>query len=96
MAEMEVLITPNIRPISDLRNNFNEIANICHAEQEPVFITKNGYGDLVIMSLDTYEAQQAQMELYRKLGEAEEQVKNAPLLSHDELFGKLGSVIISV
>ena len=80
---------PNIRPISDLRNNFNEIASICHTEQEPVFITKNGYGDLVIMSLATYEAQQAQMELYRKLSEAEEQAKSMPLLSHEEVFGKL-------
>lgn len=46
---------PQIRPITDLRNT-NEISEICHARQEPVFITKNGYGDLVIMSMETYEA----------------------------------------
>ena len=46
---------PQIRPITDLRNT-NEISEICHARPEPVFITKNGYGDLVIMSIETYEA----------------------------------------
>ena len=45
---------PKIRPITDLRNT-NEISDICHAKMEPVFITKNGYGDLVIMSIETYE-----------------------------------------
>ena len=45
---------PQIRPITDLRNT-NEISEICHARQEPIFITKNGYGDLVIMSIETYE-----------------------------------------
>lgn len=45
---------PQIRPITDLRNT-NEISEICHSKMEPVFITKNGYGDLVIMSIQTYE-----------------------------------------
>ncbi|MBN4067741.1 MAG: prevent-host-death protein [Alkaliphilus sp.] len=45
---------PQIRPITDLRNT-NEISDICHAKIEPVFITKNGYGDLVVMSIETYE-----------------------------------------
>jgi len=45
---------PQIRPITDLRNT-TEISEICHSIREPVFITKNGYGDLVIMSIDTYE-----------------------------------------
>ncbi len=45
---------PQIRPITDLRNT-TEISNACHAKREPMFITKNGYGDLVIMSIETYE-----------------------------------------
>ena len=45
---------PNIRPIKDLRNT-NEISEICHNSDEPVFITKNGYGDLVVMSMEVYE-----------------------------------------
>ena len=46
---------PQIRPITDLRNT-TEISELCHAKQEPVFITKNGYGDLVVMSIEAYEA----------------------------------------
>lgn len=45
---------PQIRPITDLRNT-NEISDACHSIDEPIFITKNGYGDLVIMSIETYE-----------------------------------------
>lgn len=46
---------PQIRPITDLRNT-TEISELCHAKREPIFITKNGYGDLVVMSMETYEA----------------------------------------
>jgi len=46
---------PLIKPITDLRNT-NEISEICNARKEPIFITKNGYGDLVIMSIATYES----------------------------------------
>ena len=46
---------PQIRPITDLRNT-NEISELCHAKKEPIFITKNGYGDLVVMSIETYES----------------------------------------
>ena len=45
---------PQIRPITDLRNT-TEISELCHAKPEPLFITKNGYGDLVVMSIETYE-----------------------------------------
>ena len=46
---------PQIKPITELRNT-SEISNLCHATQEPVFITKNGYGDLVVMSIEAYDA----------------------------------------
>ena len=45
---------PQIRPITDLRNTA-EISDICHASREPLFITKNGYGDLVVMSIEAYD-----------------------------------------
>ena len=45
---------PQIRPITDLRNT-TEISELCHAKNEPLFITKNGYGDLVVMSIEAYE-----------------------------------------
>ena len=60
-----------IRPISDLRNRTMEISEICHAEDQPVFITRNGKGDMVVMSQAHYERIQSLIELYQKLGEAE-------------------------
>jgi prevent-host-death family protein len=62
-----------IKPISDLRNNFNEISRLCHKEGQPVYITKNGKGDLVVLSLTAYEQEQARLELYEKLCIAEHQ-----------------------
>lgn len=80
---------PKIRPITDLRNT-TEISDVCHNCQEPVFITKNGYGDLVIMSIETYERQVAAIEIYKKLSIAEKQVKDKErLLDGDDVFKKL-------
>lgn len=67
---------PNIRPISDLRNKANEISEFCKGTREPVFITKNGIGDMVVMSIEIYEKQQAQLELYAKLAEAEAEINS--------------------
>jgi prevent-host-death family protein len=81
---------PIIKPISDLRNKFNEISDICHKEGEPVFITKNGEGDLVVMSLATYERQRTLIELYEKLSEAEyESMSGVTKISHEDVMKKL-------
>jgi prevent-host-death family protein len=83
-----------IKPISDLRNNFNEISEICHKEAEPVFITKNGQGDLVVMSIALFERQQALLELYQKLGEAEAESKSGVRRTpHGVLMKKLRTKI---
>ena len=76
-----------IKPISDLRNNFNEISELCHQEGEPVFITKNGQGDLVVMSLALYEKLESLIELYQKLGEAEQESQaKVPTTSHKDVM----------
>lgn len=46
---------PDIRPISDLRSRFTEISRLAHESGEPIFLTKNGYGDLVVLSVEAYE-----------------------------------------
>lgn len=80
---------PQIKPIKDLRNT-NEISDLCHKQNEPIFITKNGYGDLVVMSIETYERQLGRAEVYRKLGEAEKEISQGiPLLDGEKLFEKL-------
>jgi PHD/YefM family antitoxin component YafN of YafNO toxin-antitoxin module len=82
---------PTIRPITDLRDT-NAISELCHSQQEPVFITKNGYSDLVIMSTAAYESQLALLEVYQKLGEAEAQAKNGiPNVGGREVFDRLRS-----
>ncbi len=58
-----------IRPSSDLRNKYNEISDFCHRYNEPVFITKNGTGDLVILSNSEYERLCGKSELHRLLDE---------------------------
>jgi prevent-host-death family protein len=66
---------PTIRPSADLRNNYNEISELCHEYLEPVFITKNGTGDLAVMSIETYELLAGKMQLYSLIDEGLEQVK---------------------
>lgn len=77
-----------IRPISELRNNFNDVASLCNEEGE-VFITRNGYGAYVLMTMDAYEEQKARLSLYHKLDEAEAQLQSAAPLTHEDVFGRL-------
>ena len=82
---------PHIRPITVLRNT-NEISELCHKLAEPIFITKNGYSDLVIMSIETYERKLALVEVYKKLAEAEAQIKEGvPLLDGDGVLNEVRS-----
>ena len=84
------IIMPIIKPISDLRNNFNEISKICHQNGEPVFITKNGHGDLVVMSIAKYEQIEALLDLYQKLGVAELQSMDPNgRINHEEMMSRL-------
>jgi prevent-host-death family protein len=55
---------PTIKSSADLRNNYNEISKFCHTYTEPVFITKNGKGDLAVMSIEAYEEMTSRFELY--------------------------------
>ena len=66
---------PQIRPITDLRNT-NEISDICHSRREPLFITKNGYGDLVVMSIETYEDMLETATIDAAISEAEAELQH--------------------
>ena len=61
---------PVIKPISDLRNKANEISDLAHKSKEPIFITKNGVGDMVVMSMAQYGQLQLKLELFSKLAVA--------------------------
>jgi len=81
---------PQIRPVSDLRNKFAEISKIVHESSEPVFLTKNGYGDMVVMSIEHYQKIQLESEILIKLKEAEHEARTTDVRhSHEEVFGRV-------
>lgn len=67
---------PTIKSSAELRNNYNDISTFCHEYSEPVFITKNGKGDLAVMSIETYERLVGRLELYSLLREGLTDVQN--------------------
>lgn len=76
-----------VRPVSDLRNKFRAISRIVHKHDEPVFITKNGQSDMVVMSYDHFKKLKTRLGLYEKLAVAEaEDVKGAPTYSLDAVI----------
>lgn len=79
-----------IRPVSDLRNNFAEISRTVHESNEPVFLTKNGFGDMVVLSMEAYEKLQLDSEIYFKLREAEREAeRGCARFSSKEVLGAL-------
>ncbi|HNX28722.1 MAG TPA: type II toxin-antitoxin system prevent-host-death family antitoxin [Syntrophomonadaceae bacterium] len=79
---------PRIIPIRDLKNT-GEISQMCNASDEPIFITKNGYGDMVIMSMKMYEEKMFMLDVYSKLIAAEEQIKEGKILDGDESLKRI-------
>ena len=80
---------PVIKPSSELRNNYNEISQFCHKYQEPVYITKNGQGDLAVMSIETYERLVGKFELYKLLDEGLEAMNSKNMRSFKEAFSDI-------
>ena len=79
---------PQIIPIRDLKNT-NAISQRCHDSKEPIYITKNGYGDMVIMSMETYERTVAMAEVYRKLMQAEAEMDAGKAIDGEAAFAAL-------
>ena len=82
---------PHIRPSSDLRNKYNEISAFCHKYAEPVYITKNGRGDLAVISIDTYEKLVGKIELYKLLDEGLAAAKEGRALPAEDAFKAIES-----
>lgn len=79
---------PQIIPIKDLKNT-GDISLLCHSTDEPVYITKNGYGDMVIMSMEVYEKSFFLQKINSKLEKAERQIENGEVLNADSALDKL-------
>ena len=89
----------NIRPVSDLRNNYPEIEKLVLKEDEAVYLTKNGYGSMVVMSLEKYSKLMSDVEynecIENALDEAEKQLDdpNTKYLTHEEVFSSARRII---
>ena len=79
---------PIIKSISSLRNRTREIASICHDQDEPVYLTTNGEGDLVVMSIKHYERLKAQVELFEQLAVAQAQ-SGKKGFTHKQMMARL-------
>jgi prevent-host-death family protein len=85
-----VNIVPKIRPISDLKNSFGEISALVKEDIAPVFLTKNGHGEMVLMSMETYAKLIDRMEIELKLKEAEIEAERTDVrYSHDEVMSRM-------
>ena len=80
---------PTIRSSADLRNSYNDISTFCHTYAEPVFITKNGKGDLAVMSIEAYEQLVGRFELYGLIKEGLNDVENANTRPFSEALSDL-------
>ncbi|MFN2364758.1 MAG: type II toxin-antitoxin system Phd/YefM family antitoxin [Halarsenatibacteraceae bacterium] len=74
-----------IRPLDDLKNT-EKISELCHQSDEPIYITKDGYGDLVVMSKKSYDKKLARLELYEKIAKGEKDIETGNLIDIDGAF----------
>lgn len=79
---------PQIIPIRDLKNT-SEVSDLCHEAGEPIFVTKNGYGDMVIMSMEAYEERMRILDVYTKLAAAETQVRSGQVRDAEDSMKEL-------
>lgn len=84
---------PKITSSAELRNNYNEISTFCHKYNEPVFITKNGKGDLAVMSIEAYEMLTARIELFTELKKGLDDVEAGRTIPADEFFAEFNKKI---
>ena len=80
---------PSIRSSADLRNGYNEISSFCHQYGEPVFITKNGKGDLAVMSIEAYEKLMGRAELYGLIREGLDDIQSGHVRPFEEAIAEI-------
>ena len=74
---------PQIMPIKELKDT-SAISELCHKAEEPIFITKNGYGDMVLMSMEVFESMQKKWEIYSEIEQAEAEIARGQTMSARE------------
>ena len=87
----------NIRPSASIRQNYNEIADLCRDSQEPVYLTRNGEGDLVVMDIETFSRREKMLDLREQLLSVEEdRMAGSKEYTIDELDKYLDDIISGV
>ena len=84
---------PKIKKISDLVNNYGEISDYCHSYREPVFLTKDGRGDLAVMGLETYDELIGRLELYQAIETGLDQIKRGEIITEKQMMKNLNRYI---
>ena len=84
---------PMIRPSSDLRNSYNEISEFCHKYKEPVYITKNGQGDLAVIDIDVFEQLLGRQELFSLLERGADDIRNGRVIPAAEAFERIEAAL---
>ena len=79
---------PQIIPIKELKNT-SEISEMCHRTEEPIYITKNGYGDMVLMSMEAYEEAFLKLKLYQELEMSEQQIQEGKVMDAKDSLARL-------
>ena len=80
---------PVIKPSSELRNKYNEISDFCHKSHEPVYITKNGKGDLAVLSIEAFEELAGRFQLHKLLSEGLDDIKSNRVQPMDDFLDNL-------
>lgn len=84
---------PNIISSAELRNKYNEVSELCHKYGEPTFVTKNGKGDLAIMSIETYEQMTARFELYSLVQKGLDSVERGDVQPYEDAMEEIRAEI---
>jgi prevent-host-death family protein len=80
---------PTITSSAELRNSYNAVSKQCHESGEPIFITKNGKGDLVVQSIESYEEMQGRLDFYRQIAEGMSDIEKGDAMPFDEAMKAL-------
>ena len=80
---------PLIIPSSDLRNKYNEISETCHKSGKPIYITKNGKGDLALIDINVFEYMVEKYDLYEEIEKGRKDIKEGRIISADDAFAEI-------
>ena len=84
---------PEIRECTELLNNYGEISDFCHNYREPIFITKNGHGDLAVMGIETYEELMGRLELYQAIQAGLDQIEKGETITEEQMMKNLNGYL---